>query len=34
MRREGMRNLLIKNAEEAALYCKGIEAGWSQTPNL
>jgi hypothetical protein len=34
MRREGMRNLLIKNAEEAPLYSKGIEAGWSQTSNL
>jgi len=24
-----MRNLLIKNAEEAALHSKGMEAGWS-----
>jgi len=29
-----MRNLLIKNAEEAALHSKGMEAGWSQTSNV
>jgi len=29
-----MRNLLIKNAEEAALYSKGMQAGWSQTSNV